>query len=237
MRASTLGRVAVAFVVAVVARQLPAQIVNGGFETGDLSGWNVDVWPGSSGNVAAWDQLTSPLSGFVAVGPRSGRWYATTDQGGPGAYAISQQFTIAGPVQNAMLRFSLSTSNQYGANVVGPDFDPFNTYANQYASVDLLSGGVGGFTTTGVLQNFFQGGVGGLDPWHDYVVDITALLQTAGTYTLRFAETDNQFFYQMGVDDVSLDIVTTATPEPATLTLVAGGALLLGAVASRRRRR
>jgi len=53
----------------------------------------------------------------------------------------------------------------------------------------------------------------------------TALLSASAgqTLRLRFAETDNVFTFQLGVDNVSLDV--QAIPEPGTWLLLSTGLL------------
>ena len=87
--------------------------------------------------------------------------------------------------------------------------------------MDILVGGADPFSVSAadVLLNVFRTNVG--DPlvsgYTHYSVDVTALLN-ANVNTplmLRFAETDNVFTFQLGVDNV--DIV----PEPSSFLLVA----------------
>ncbi|HRI16081.1 MAG TPA: hypothetical protein PLX89_24040 [Verrucomicrobiota bacterium] len=91
IRLFSIGCVTSSLVVSASAAEL---LVNGGFEAG-LSGWTVTDQAGSSGSFYAVSGTTTPLSGFGTVGPASGLQYGLTDQGGPGAHALSQSFTVA----------------------------------------------------------------------------------------------------------------------------------------------
>lgn len=53
-----------------------------------------------------------------------------------------------------------------------------------------------------------------------------------GTYWLRFAEADNQLFFNQGVDNVSLTTGAT-TPEPSTLMLLGSAVVGLARVCRR----
>jgi hypothetical protein len=74
--------------------------------------------------------------------------------------------------------------------------------------------------------NLYQTNVG--DPlvsgYSTLTYDLTALMSAnAGqTLRLRFAETDNVYIFQLGVDNITLD-TTTAIPEPASLLLLGTG--------------
>ena len=208
------------------------QIVNGGFETGDFTGWNVANQAGGSGDFYTATGCT-PINCFATNGPRSGRWYAVTDQTGPGAHEIWQSFTLSGAAASAIFKFSIADLNQASGTANFGNLDFTNT-PNQHVRVDIFAGSYSPFSTSS-LQNFFTGAtteLGGTG-YVDYTFDITSLLSSAGTYTVRFAEVDNQFYHNFSVDDVSLAV--TATPEPASMTLLATG--LVGIAMGARRRR
>lgn len=209
------------------------QIVNGGFETGDFTGWNVANQPGGNGNFFVNTVGCTPLNCFSVPGPRSGAWYAVTDQRGPGAHEIWQSFTLSSAVSSAIFKFSIADLNQAGGTIDNGTLD-FTTGPNQHVRVDIFAGTYSPFATSS-LQNFFTGAtteLGGTG-YVDYTFDVTALLSGPGTYTVRFAEVDNQLFHNFSVDDVSL--ATTATPEPASMALLATG--LIGIAFGARRRR
>src|SRR6266478_1123363 len=183
-------------------------LVNGGFETGNLSGWTVASQAGSfpGSNFFALSGTTTPQSGSSTVGPASGSFYAVSDGLGPGTHALLQTFTVPGPASSVVLSFSLF-ANSYGGNFVNPIGLDFTDGANQHARVDILTAGASAFDTgAGVVRNFFLGTDSGSNP-HAYAslsFDITSLVGDGGTFQLRFAEVDNQNFLNIGVDNVSI---------------------------------
>jgi hypothetical protein len=228
--------------MAFTATQARAQqevITNGGFETCDLTGWTSTVFPGSAGSILATSTTTGPFSGLPQIGPRSGSCYVLTDMTGGGAYALTQSFSLSAPASSAQLSFGLSLTDWSRLGpIFGLGFDPYAA-ANQWASADLFFGTLSdGFSTATPLQNFFAGTViesAGPNPYAYLTFNITSLLNAAGTYTLRFAEVDNQLFHNMAVDDVSLLVSTV--PEPATVGLLAIGLAAVGGAGAIRLRR
>ena len=87
-----------------------------------------------------------------------------------------------------------------------------------------------------MLGNFYLGADAGSNPnpWTSYSFDLTSLAGAGGTYQIRFAEVDNQGFFNMGVDNVSINVA--AVPEPGTYALMLAGLAGVGFVARARRR-
>ena len=71
-----------------------------------------------------------------------------------------------------------------------------------------------------------------VSPYIAYSFDISTL--AAGTYQLRFAQVDNQGFFNQGVDNVSIEAVAGAVPEPASWAMMIVGFGIVGALARRR---
>lgn len=208
-------------------------IANGGFETGTLAGWQVLALPDSNGGVAVETGVVAPQSGSPTVGPNSGFYYALTDQKGPGTYAIQQMFAVPTTLSPVILTFALFVNDYWGTPTVHPGGLDHNLGPNQHVRVDLLAAAALAFDTgAGVLANFYLGTDSGPNP-HGYTLysfDISSYVAAGGSYILRFAETDNLLYLNMGVDDVSIE----AVPEPATTSLLAGGLLFLALSARRR---
>jgi MYXO-CTERM domain-containing protein len=216
-----------------------AQLINNGtFETGTLAGWTVASQAGSfaGSNFFALSGTTTPQSGSSTVGPASGTFYAVSDGNGSGAHALLQPFIVPGG-STVVLSFSLFV-NSYGGNFVNPIGLDFTDGANQHARVDILTAGASAFDTgAGVLRNFYLGTDSGSNP-HAYAnlsFDITSLVGGGGSFQLRFAEVDNQFFLNMGVDNVSIVTSPAGAPEPLSAALAALGLIALGLLRRRHR--
>jgi hypothetical protein len=216
-------------------------ITNGGFEAG-LTGWTVADQVGSDGTFTQQSGTASPVNGDVVPPPPEGTFAAMTDAMGPGSHVLYQDFVVpTGPLATTFLSFQLFIGNRADEFFTpNPATLDFSTPAlNQQARVDILRAGTDPLSvdSADVLLNVYQTMPG--DPavsgYTPILADITALLQAnaGNTLRLRFAEVDNVFTFQLGVDNVSI----AAVPEPATLAGAALGGLLTLAFVARRRRR
>ena len=174
---------------------------NGGAGTSTFTGWTVVDQAGGSGSWYVQSGTTSPISGSSVPAPTDGSFAAMTDQVGPGSHILYQDILI--PPTGAVLSFDLFIGNRNGDFVVnGLDF---NNIPNQHARVDIMSTAAAiDDVGAGVLKNIFITNPG--DPLvSGYTTKSVSLLEFAGqTVRLRFAEVDNQLFFQMGVDNIRL---------------------------------
>ena len=219
----------VAFLLIITSNSAHAGLIelisNGGFETGDLSGWVVsDVGSG------AWyvdNDTTTDISNRNSVGAMTGNFFAITDQNGPGAHALEQTFTVPTVFDSIILSFDMFINNAHGAIHNDGTLVHNNGNANQHARVDIMNLLAGAFSTTpaDIVANVVPatGGSDAVNPYQNYSFDITALVTAGNSYKLRFAEVDNQLFFNMGIDNVS--VTASTIPEPASLSIVLLGIL------------
>ena len=133
--------------------------------------------------------------------------------------------TISGTVA-----FDIFVGNQANDFFTPNTLDFSTPTLNQQARVDLLLAGSDPFTlsATDLLLNLFQTAAGGplVSGYNTVTVDLSALLaaNAGNTLRLRFAEVDNVFTFNFGVDRVSLEASDlTEVPEPGTLFLLGIG--------------
>jgi hypothetical protein len=221
-----------AVLVLALAPARPARagnlITNGGFESG-FAGWTIADQVGSDGTFALQSGAASPVNLDPVPPPPGGTTAAMTDALGPGTHVLYQDFVVpTGPLAPAVLSFDLFIGNRADEFFTpDPATLDFSSQLNQQARVDILLPGADPFSVdpADVLLNVYQTQPG--DPavsgYTTISMDVSALLlaNVGNTLRLRFAEADNVFTFQLGVDNVRL---ATAVPEPSTLL----GALLGG---------
>jgi hypothetical protein len=154
-----------------------------------------------------------------------------TDAQGPGSHVLYQTFMATAPVPRTMLSFDLFIGNRAAAFFTPSSLDFATPTLNQQARVDILTGGADPFSVSGadLLMNLFQTTSGDalVSGYSHHASDITALVNSHlnTPLTLRFAETDNVFTFQLGVDNV--DIQETAVPEASSMWLLMAGVLFV----------
>ena len=242
--------VAVALILSSAAAR-PARadfqlINNGGFEAG-FAGWARQDFLGSDGTFSLQTGSTSPINHDPVPAPPGGLNAAMTDAQGGGSHVLYQDFVVPTGANAATLQFSLFIGNR-ATSPTSPNqplfaspstLDWTTTALNQQARVDILRAGSDPFSVAAsdVLLNVFQTNPGNtFGPGYiNFAANLSPLFAAnAGqTLRLRFAEADNVFTFQLGVDNVSI----SAVPEPSSLVLCGIGTLLGLAYCGRRCRR
>lgn len=201
-----------------------ALISNGGFESG-FSDWTRVDQAGSDGTFLLQSGTASPVNGDAVPAPPGGSTAAMTDAQGPGAHVLYQIFTVSSLVPATTLDFDLFIGNRAGAFFAPATLDFATLALNQQARVDILRGGADPFSVdpaADVLLNVFQTIPG--DPlvsgYTHHSVDITTVLNDNlnTPLMLRFAETDNVFSFQLGVDNVGIE--PAAVPDSSSRSMV-----------------
>ncbi len=219
--------IAVMIVGAAAANAQAANIVNnGGFESGFTS-WTRSDQVGSEGTFALQTGTLSPVNGDPVPAPPGGLTAAMTDAQGPGSHVLYQDVVVPALVPSATLSFDLFVGNRANAFFTPATLDFATPTLNQQARVDILTTAAVPFSVgaSDVLLNAFKTNAG--DPlvsgYTHYTMDVTSLLNAHLSQTLRvrFSEVDNVFTFQLGVDNVALDVGASQTvPEPGSSVLI-----------------
>lgn len=189
-------------------------IVNGGFETGSLAGWGHA--PGHPLNVDhGWFAVSggaSPITGIPIPSAPSGRFQAVTDQTGPGSNTLFQTFRVP---EHATLSMTLWYQNQNGT-FFSPRMLVPGPARNQQLRITITrpDAGLYSLKPADVLATVFATNPGDPAAFGPKQIhyDLSAL---AGQLVrLRITEVDNQFFFEVGVDNVTISDGASSTAVP-----------------------
>jgi hypothetical protein len=208
IRSRMLGLAVAAIVTFAAANPAQAAFVNGGFETGDFTGWTT-----SSGTLA---NVVTTAPGFSVPdwNPTEGTYFAYLQAGGgTGVYTLlSQTFAaLAGDVLSFDIFFDAA------------DYIPFND--NGYAN--LIDADTSTVVATLYYQDVASVGDFGADGW----TSVSHVIAADGNYKLEFGVTnigDNNLSSALGVDNVALNAEMNVIPAPAGAVLFGLGLLSMG---------
>lgn len=209
-------------------------IVNGDFETGDLSGWTVANQEGGSGDWYIQSGENSPLSMLPVPNPPQGVFAAMTDQEGAGTHVLYQDFVIPEGRLDPGVRLNVAFDYFLGNRADGfasPASLDYLVQPNQQVRVDLMRPGSDPFSVDDddviftILRTLAGDSARPIYLTPNFDVDADFLRGDA--LRLRFAQVNNQGGFQFGLDNVR--VFATAIPEPAAIALV-GIAGLLGLI-------
>ncbi len=185
-------------------------LTNGSFETGVFPAWTLFNEPGGAGSfILDTPGTTLPSSGMAtSPNPAGGSFYAASDMSAPGTQVVLQTFTVPIGASVVTLRFDMFVDNwSAGGTIVNPAGLTIFAGPNQHARVDLMAAGSPPFDTgAGVIRNLYLGSDPGPtpNPWRHYAFDLTGVALPGGTYAIRFAAAETQFFLHLGVDNVAV---------------------------------
>ncbi|MEE4638934.1 MAG: hypothetical protein V2J42_09370 [Wenzhouxiangella sp.] len=184
-----------------------AQVSNPGFESGDVSGWTVQT-NGLAFPIEVVSGTTVTSAGTINPS-LSDDFYAFTSQSGPGSSFLAQDFEVQPGVNRIF--FDIAINNSVSDYFV-PDplsFD-FNAAPNQQARFDILVPGAALDTVdpADIIVTGFQTMPGAplIQDWTRYDIDVSAELAPfeGQTVTLRFVQVDNQGFFNLAIDNLSV---------------------------------
>lgn len=223
MRIKLLLTAAVVLAVALVApaAATAATVVNGDFETGTLTGWQVfNVPPATEapGNWFAYSGTASPIGESPEVPPPpAGKYAAITAQGGGGTHILYQDVALE-PYWTHQL--SLLVYYHSFAALATPSPETLSSEipaANQQYRIDVMNptAPIQSVSPSDILATVFATKTG--DPEELGPTPLTVnLTPFAGqTVRLRFAEVDNEFYFAAGTDSISIQ----STPPSNAFTL------------------
>jgi hypothetical protein len=182
-----------------------ARVPNGGFETGNFSGWlraNRRL-AGEEGNWFVYSGTTSPLNNFAIAAPPQGNFAATTDQSGPGTHVLYRDIHLKRNMKHE-LSFYLYYDN-FANRFFTPNTLAFNLDRNnQQYRVDVLKPTANPFTVNNraILKTLFQTEVGDPNTRGPQLRTFNLTAFAGKTVRLRFAEVDNQNNFLASVDKV-----------------------------------
>ncbi len=205
--------------LAVSAPASAATVVNGDFESGDLTGWTQFVTP--NGTWSNYTGTTNPANAITIAAPPQGARAVVSGQSGGGTRILYQDIALE-PGQLHTLNLQAYYTNSAGS-LISPATLATNV-PNQQFRIDVMrtTAAVDSVDPADILATIFRTQPGDPNTRGPFALtgDLSAF--AGQTVRLRFAEADNQLYFSASMDDVRITSVPdglVASPD----TLAFGG--------------
>lgn len=133
MRKRGLALIVGLIVAFLVALPVLANVSNGSFETGDLSGWT--TYQDGGGSISVWDGSFLTCSELPSSGITDGNYAMLFDMEGPNVLIAWQTITI--PTDNTILSLDLTYNNSSGFWAFTGDLN-YGGDTNQHLRIDVM---------------------------------------------------------------------------------------------------
>lgn len=179
-------------------------VVNGDFSTGDLTGWTTATqaeygeWMIYSGGVL-------PLSNWTTQPPQHTPYAATADQSGPSSVVLYQNIDL--PADKKIYLTYTYYYHNFGEEFFSPRTLNISDSPNQQARIDIMNpNAVDPYSVapSDIWRNLLR-----TLPGYPLTVDPTTVTYDLSAYAgktvrIRFAVADTEYFFSMGVDNISI---------------------------------
>src|SRR5215207_1989797 len=179
-----------------------AKVTNGGFETGNFSGWNRVNQEGGSGSWFVYSTNTSPLSNHPIAVPPQGNFAATSDQNNPGTQVLYKNIKLQSGMRHE-LSFILYYRN-FAPGFLTPNTLDYTGAPNQQYRIDVLRSTANPFSVSqnAIHKPLFRTNVGAPNTRGPQLRSFNLTKFAGKTVRLRFAAVETESYLLASVDKV-----------------------------------
>lgn len=207
LRTLVVALAVVAVSLLAAAGASAATVVNGDFESGNLTGWQqANFPPDNSGAWFAYTGTAPPLAEAIEVPPPpAGNFAAITSQGGAGTHILYQDVALEPYYAH---RLSLLAYYRSAAPLTTPSPETLNFEGppNQQYRIDVMrpTAPIESVSAGDILATVFATKTGDPEELGPTPLSVDLTPFAGQTVRLRFAEVDNEFYFAAGTDSIAI---------------------------------